>query len=317
MPTPTARALSIQEQYALERIAQGTSDTAQALWAQSVSGETVDEGRLKAEYALLIGGAMKAAADVRAAYLQSFARANNAQPFTIPGRVRTPQFVDVLQPGVNPEGAINNVVTLRNKWAEEMVEARQALADAFDTSNVMAGKRLAQLAESTTTAAADYVTREVLGPDRRIAALRRVVHPGACERCVAVARVLVFKRRAQLRHDQCRCSFEPVFVNDADYQDRLNRYRANAGTVAGSGPGGSRWARDTRNRGRRQLEAANARENNAFLQASWESLLKSEELRLKELVKTVNSNSYRDWAVMTSVNQTKTGSGSLPVITRR
>lgn len=336
MPTDAGRALSLQEQRALELIAQGVADSASTMFAVAAAQGVIDDEGIKKQYALLIAGAMRAAAQTRVAYLQAFASANGEQPFRIPSRVQNPTPSDVLMPGVNPEGAVNNVVILRSKWAEEMREAQKALSESFDTGEIasravdrltpeqidfqatqMAAKRLGSLAESTMMSTTDFVDREVLGPDQRIAALRRVVHPGACDRCTTVAGVLVFKRRAQLRHDQCRCSFEPVFVNDPQYRERLLKYRKNAGTRASSGPGGTAWARGVRSRGRAQLAAADRRLNSEIVQDYWAQLLKSEQQRLGSMVKTINSNTYKDWAVMTSVKQAEIGRGLLPVITRK
>jgi hypothetical protein len=335
MPTATGRALSIQEQFALEKIAQGVNDAAVQLFLDEARSGEINEEQLKKRYALLISGALAATAATRIAYLQQFARSQGEKPFSIPNRAANPMPVDVLQPGVNPEGAVNNVIMLRSKWAQELQDAQKAFAESFQTemrstdiasrlgpeqvkfqADQMAAKRLGSLAEATSTSAADFVDTAVLGPDQRVAALRRVVHPGACDRCVTVAGVLVFKRNAKLRHDQCRCSFEPVFVNDSQYLDRLNKYRMNAGTRATSGPGGTAWARGVRSRGRAQLRAANFRENSEVIQTYWRALLESEQKRVSSMVKTIDSNTYKNWAVMTGLLK-DAGGTRLPVITRR
>lgn len=334
--------MSYQEQRALEEVAGVTSATASALLMRAAQNGEIDEDRLKAEYSLLIAGAMRATAQIRAAYLQSFARAAREQPFTIPQRVLAPLPEDVLLPGVNPAGAVNNVIVKRSTWMKEMQSTESSMREAIQEGvarsataldsparraaleadlrarvDQMAASRLGSLAESTMMSTADFVQREVLGPDQRIVALRRVTHPSACDRCTQVAKILVFKRSPSLRHDQCRCSFEPVFRSDPEYQKRLALYRRNSVHREISGPGGARYARDVRYRGRRQLERARLIQDSETYQASWSQLLSDEQKRLSDLVKTIPSNSFKNWAVMVSANQAEAGGGLLPVLTRR
>lgn len=343
MPTAQARALSIQEQQALELIAQSVSAQATALYEESANGG-MSEAALMAAYALLIGGAVKATAQARVAYLQGFAAANGKPAFKIPRIALNPRVDDFLVDGVRPEGAIRHVQALNRKWESELDRQRQSLlkrmaendggdefapmsdAEVRRRAAAMAGNKLGTLAESTVTSAADFVTRSVLDPDKRIAALRRVIHPGACDRCQRVAAVLVFKAKPRLRHDQCRCSFEPVYTDDPEYQNRLMRYRMNAAAVAGGrvpgmdGPFGvysARWARDTRARGRRQLRDADARENSLGLRKAWDEFLQDEENRVNNLVRTIKSNTFREWDVMVDVTESLAGGAGFPAITRR
>lgn len=314
MTTAEARAYSIQEQLLLERIAAATAASVTALFNRSVRDGTLDEQALYYEYGLILSGAMLAASQVKVAYLQSFAAASNKAPFVVPSKALTPVAADVLAPDLSFEGAVDRAIGLRKKYLNDLLsnkitdavtDAQRRFADVQSAD--MAAKRLGSLAESTVMSAADFVQNEVLGPDRRISALRRVVHPGACDRCVTVAQVLVFKRRAALRHDNCRCSFEPVFNDDPAYRLRLAKYVENS----------TARYRGQRFRGRQQIADAALREESFVIQNSWNELLKYEQQRLAGVVKTVKSNSYKDWAVMVSANQAGIGGGLLPVITRR
>lgn len=342
MPTAQSRALSIQEQQALELIAANVSERASAFYAQA-SARGLSEEEMAAEYLLLVVGAMAATAAARTAYLQAFAAANNQPAFKVPNRVLNPQPEFVLQDNVNPAGAIRNVLSLNDKWEKELMDQREALlkrmkeTESADFSamsegevraraRAMAAGRLGSLAESTVTSTADFVTRELLIPNKKVGALRRVVHPGACDRCTTVAGVLVFKTRPALRHDQCRCSFEPVYVDDPQYQERLFKYQLNVAAAPGAripgmtsefGRYSAAGARGTRARGRRQLAEASRRENSAGLRDAWNEFLNEEERRVNNLVKVVKSNTFKDWDVMVGVDEKATGGTRLPVITRR
>lgn len=340
MPTAEARAYSLQEQRALEEIAIATSAAISALFERSIRDGKVDEETLRFEYGLIMTGAMTAAAQTKTAYLQSFAQAAGKDPFNIPARLLRPTAADVLVPDATFDGAVGRATGLRDKWMDDLrrqqLDLMKSVSDQLtDTlpdvaeravqrqATRMAATRLGSLAESTVMSTADFVQREVLGPDRRIAALRRVVHPGACDRCVTVAKVLVFKRDPALRHDQCRCSFEPVFNDDPAYRERIALYTRNSLARPGSryedglGTRSTRGARFARYRGRRQLAAARMREESFTIQDSWNKLLMTEQQRLAQMVKTIPSNSYKDWAVMVSANQAEVGGGLLPVITRK
>lgn len=362
MPTPQARALSLQEQQALEAIAMQVSAQAESMYFQAQE-QNVPEDQLMSMYMLLILGGMRATAQTRVAYLQAFAAANQKDAFTLPARILEPRPEDVLVPGVQPEGAIRHVNALSERWFNDMNQQRmeaekrqQAKVDkaqaeidreraALDQRRrqveemdfgpeseqdvrrkawLMAGNKLGQLAESTVTSTADYVTRSVLDPDKRVGALRRVVHPGACDRCTTVAGVLVYKMKPRLRHDQCRCSFEPVYTDDPQYLDRIFK----AKMLTGAAPGGqypgsdspfarysARAAREARSRGRRQLDAARAREDSEGLRQYWDEFLQQEEKRLDNMVKTLKSNTFRDTDILVAV---KPGSGEkgFPLVTR-
>jgi hypothetical protein len=344
MPTPMGRALSIQEQQALELIAANVSTTAEAMWLQASAQGPVDEQQMQAAYLELITGAMTAVAGARVAYLQAFAQAEGKTPFTVPAGALAPKPEDVLVPGVRPEGAVTHVAALQRKWTADLLDeaapklkaavaegvqdaveatARGTVDTAAEAASrarlerelqarvaQMGAARFGQLAESTVTSTADYVTRAILNPDKRVAALRRVVHPGACDRCTTVAGVLVFKRKPRLRHDQCRCSYEPVYLDDPEYQDRLNVYRMNMATTGG------KYARDTRSRGRAQMAASEYRVNSQATRDAWERLLQAEEQRATNLVKTIKSNTFKDWEVMVAAGPATPGSKALPVITR-
>jgi hypothetical protein len=343
MPTPQARALSIQEQQALELIAGSVSAQATALYLESKRSKK-SEAALMAGYSLLIAGAVKATAQTRVAYLQGFAAANGKPAFNVPRIALNPRVDDFLVDGVRPEGAVRHVQALNRKWESELDRQRQSLlkrmnevddefsplsdAEVRRRAAAMAGNKLGTLAESTVTSAADFVTRSVLDPDRRVAALRRVIHPGACDRCQRVASVLVFKVKPRLRHDQCRCSFEPVYTDDPDYLDRLMRYRTNAAATSGSRylnrdgsfsdmRMSSRAARETRYRGRQQLAAADARESSLGLRKAWDEFLQDEENRANNLVRAIKSNTFRDWDVMVDVTESLAGGAGFTAITRR
>jgi hypothetical protein len=187
------------------------------------------------------------------------------------------------------------------------MEEAQALSAAL--------QEISDATEATVMATSDWVDSMVLGPSKHIAALRRVAHPGACERCMRASGVLIFKSSPRPRHPQCRCSFEPVDVNDGEYKARLAKYERNSRTTASSGPGGTAWARGTRSRGRRQMEDARRREEH--YQEVWAAFLRDEQTRLADLVTAIPSNTYKSWAIMTSANIAETVSNPLPVITRK
>jgi len=348
MPSAESRALSIQSQFAVELIARQVASLTGGMLAQiGPDASPAEVDRVASQYEVLILGAMAAVAQSRVGYMQGFAAANKESPFVIPAGVANPRPEAVLQSGLSPKGAVYSAVGRMNEWqaqqdaARELEAAKQARIAAEEAAanakarfeqqaaKVASGRTdipvrvparppaqmgaalLSQYAESTVMSTSDYVDRAVMRPDGRVVALRRVTHPGACDRCTAVARVLVYKFHPSLRHDNCRCSFEPVFRNDPAYQAKLEKYRANAGHV-----GAGRYSRDTRNRGRRQLAEAADREKSSFYQYEWEAFLKDEQTRLSQLVKTVPSTTFRDWAVMTSANQSQGFSGMLPLITR-
>jgi hypothetical protein len=341
MPTAQARALSLMEQQALELISLQVSSAAQNMFLQASNGQ-VSEEELSKSYAALIAGGMIAVAGARVSYLQGFAKANGEKPFKIPSGVLRPSPADVLVSGIDPAETIPYVTGLQRKYAGELFDQRDAmlqrqlreavaegveLADkSYDAlsdaeirrrANIMAGNRLGSLAESTVTSTADYVTRSVLAPDKRVGALRRVVHPGACDRCQKVAQVMTFVYKPRLRHDQCRCSFEPVYVSDPQYQGRLAQYRDTAaGRTPGPFRGGRRTARDARSRGRRQLAAAQAREDSQGLRDLWDDFLQGEESRSNNLVKTIKSNTFKDWDVMVAASSSKIAGDVFPVLTR-
>lgn len=349
MPTAEARALSLQEQQSLELIAAQVSATAEQMYAQGTANG-VSEDELSAMYLALITGAVSVVTSQRAAYLRAFARAQGEAAPPVPSNLARAALDGALAPGVRVEGAVTHVAGLQRKWTADMVAkleqdlaaarekaaekltraAAEGVQDAVENAvenavdefkpmsmaevqrraQLMAAGRLSQLAESTVMSASDYATREILARDKKVAALRRVVHPGACERCTRVAGVLVFKQAPRLRHDQCRCSFEPVYVNDPQYQDRLLKYQMNVSATGGA------YARNVRYRGRQQLAAADIRENSPSVRAAWERFLQDEEKRANNLVKTIKSNTFRDWDVMTAVTDSSGGAG-FPLVTRR
>lgn len=326
MPTPTGRALSIQQQYALELIAsQAAYAAGEMLLRASTSVDRQEAEGLAAQYAALLSGAMIAVAATRAGYLQRFMAAEGAAELDISAQVLRPTVQDVLVGGESPlppprgVGAaltepVQPVLRVPSQqgamWAALARLEKDIAADKPDALP-MAVSRLADWTESTAMAAADYVDAMVLGPNRQIAALRRVAHPRACERCFVVSGVLVFKTRPRLRHPQCRCSFEPVLLDDPEYKARLARYQRNV-DFAEPGP----YGRDRRSRGRRQQAAAEARQGE-FVQQSWTDFLADEQARLAKLVTAIPSDQYRNWAVMTAAKTTQNVGGDfLPVITR-
>jgi hypothetical protein len=348
MPTAESRALSIQSQFAVELMAQQIAKlSGQMMLGLGPNASKADIDRVATQYELLVLGAMSAAAQTRVGYLQSFAQANGEKPFKVPPGLLNPRPDDVLMSGLSPKGAVYSAVGRMDEWERaqeaqrELAVARQAKAAADEAAAAaranfeeqaarmarsrtdiplrvpprppaqMAADLMSSYAESTVMSASDYVDRSVMRPDGRVVALRRVTHPGACDRCTTVAQILIYKFHPALRHDNCRCSFEPVFRTDPDYQAKLAKYRDNAGHV-----GVGRYSADTRSRGRSQLAEAADREKSSFYQYEWEAFLKDEQVRLAQLVKTVKSNTFRDWAVMTSANQAKGFAGMLPVITR-
>lgn len=340
MPTAQARALSLMEQQALELISLQVSSAAQNMFIQASNGK-VSEEELSKSYAALIAGGMIAVAGARVSYLQGFAKANGERPFDIPSGVLRPSPADVLVSGIDPAETIPYVSGLQRKWAGELTSQRDSMLkklqesvadgvesanDSYDAlsdaeirrrANIMAGNRLGSLAESTVTSTADFVTRSVLLPNKKVGALRRVVHPGACERCQAVAQVMTFVFKPRLRHDQCRCSFEPVYVTDPQYQGRLAQYRDTAaGRTPGPLQGGRRTARDARSRGRRQLAAAQSREDSEGLRSLWDEFLQNEDRRSNNLVKSIKSNTFKDWDVMVAASSSKIAGDVFPVLTR-
>lgn len=330
MPTDTGRALSLQQQMALEAMAAAAAGAAVVLLRQMTKSVDQQEAdRLAAQYEVLLAGAMVAAAKTRVGYLQAYAAAEGIPAFEVPDWVLRPSVQDVLVGGSGKLPPPVGIVPTETPPAQIPVRApsaqggmRAALAELardIERADAMsvAEFKLADATEATVMATTDWVDAAVIGPARTIAAMRRVAHPGACERCLRVSGVLVFKSSPRPRHPQCRCSFEPVRVDDPDYQSRLRQYQRNANTYASSGPGGTAWARQTRTRGRRQTEAATYRETAPEFQAAWTSFLKDEQVRLSGLVKTIPSDTYRNWAIMTSANMAETAGGDLlPVITR-
>ena len=322
MASPEARALSIQAQYALELLAEQVGNAAAYLMASAVDFEPASVERMARQYEALIAGAVVAVAGIRAGYLQAFAEMSGQPAVTIPASVARPDLTKVLVGGQSPTGAVYSTIAQLNKWIEEQQQVlidqgEDIAADVVDRvmqqrdPQVMATQVLRDYAESTLMAASDYIDGEVLGPIRRVVALRRVAHPKACERCIAVSGVLVFKERPALRHPQCRCSFEPVYINDTEYQKKLANYRANAESRS---PG--RIGSDARRRGREQLRQARFQEESEWLQSEWRDFLTEEQVRLSEMVKAVKSDTYTRWAVMTSADITGVGGDLLPVITR-
>lgn len=331
MPTDVGRALSIQQQYALELIASSAGAAAAQLMLQSARNlDSADTDALARQYATLLTGAMMAVAATRVGYLQRYAVAEGLTEFDVPMTVLRPTVQDVLVGGNSspiplPRGVGASEppleqTALRAPSDQGAVRAALARLEA-DLSRGepdalgIASRALADYTDSTVTAVPDYVDEMLLGPRKEVAALRRVAHPGACFRCIACSGVLVFKTSPRHRHPQCRCSFEPVAFNDPEYQGRLARYNRNATQTSSNGPGGSAWARDTRYRGRQQLAEAELRRTE-IAQDRWELFLKDEQVRLSKLVQTIPSDQYRNWAIMTAVKQTEVGGNPLPTITR-
>lgn len=330
MPTTEGRALSIQQQYALELISAQAAAMAGALLIDTSRAVSAQEAeQLAGEYETLLLGAMLAVAATRAGYLQEFARAEGMPEFDVPARVLAPTVFDVLVGGdspIPPARGVGSDIEVARQVAQRAPSAQGAMWAALtglkqdlDREKPDAVPRaravVEEATESLVVATSDWVDAMTLGPSRTIAALRRVVHPTACDRCRKVAGVLVFKTAPRLRHPRCRCSYEPVFVNDPEYRARLARYERNQQATAG-GAGGSAWARDTRYRGRQQAERARFREEDEFTQDVWAQFLRDEQTRLARLVTEKPSNTYRDWAVMTSANQATVGGDLLPIITR-
>ncbi len=320
MVSPAGRASTFQEQLALELIAARTAQLARGLFLDSGKVDEAGAKRLADKYSMLVVGGVLTAAAIRTGYLQRFASENNQRPFVIPQGVLQPSVEDALVPGLRPEGAVYAALRHLDKFLED----QSFLGDPVES----AARILGEYAESTVTAAPDWVDDQVLGPDRRVVALRRVTHPSACDRCVAVADVLVFKSNPRLRHEACRCSFEPVFFDDPAYRRRLAKYEENAAKLPGSPHVyrdgtrsefgmSARFARDVRARGRRQLADARFREQSVFYEEQWGRVLRDEQQRLSSLVKAVPSTTYRNWAVMTSANIADKGSGLLPVLSRK
>jgi hypothetical protein len=326
MPTDVGRALSLQQQYALELIAAQAGAMAAAI--MQAASESVDDQQAKTmadQYAALLAGAMLATAATRVGYLQGFAAVEGQEMFDIPEQVLRPTVQDVLVGGRTeippPRGvgaAIPQVAQTPLRVPSQQGAMWAALADL--DRNVQRGtpgalraaqKQLADHTESTVTATADYVDAMVLGPHGRTAALRRVAHPTACDRCLRCAGVLVFKSTPRPRHPQCRCSFEPVFVDDPEYKARLARYQRNVDETR-PGP----YGRDRRSRGRAQQEASEFRVTSLFYEEEWTDFLKDEQQRLASIVTTIPSDQYRGWAILTSAKQAEHSSDMLPVITR-
>lgn len=330
MPSAETRALSIQAQMALELLAAKVGDIAARMMAAQVGFDERQVKELADRYEVLIAGAVAAAAGIRAGYIDSVAQLAGER-IAIPwDQLARPDLSQVLARGDSPRGAVFSAVTHLRDWVEQDAQkAAEAAGEALTAAReqatteqaaavleerspeVKAEALLREYADSTVMAASDYADRVVMLPARNIVALRRVAHPRACDRCLVVSKVLVFKENPALRHPQCKCSFEPVFINDADYQGRLDKYRANAGFR-----GGGDYGRDRRSRGRTQLSDASWRENSEFLQRAWREYLTEEQTRLASMVKSVKSNTFRDWAVMVSANVSEAGGDFLPVITR-
>jgi len=326
MPSDVGRALSIQQQYALELVAAQAGDLAAALLeSMSTAVDRQEADRLGAQYAVLLAGAMMAVAQTRVGYLQAFAVAEGQPLFDVPAAVLRPTVDDVLLGGASPglpaprgvlppsappvQTALRAPSSQGAMWAALTGLSRDLEAGRPDAL-MLAGQAVRESTESTVIAASDFVDGNLLGPTRSIVAMRRVIHPGACERCQRVAGVLVFKSWPRLRHPQCRCSFEPVYASDPEYQGRLARYQRNAEY---NRPGA--YGRDRRYRGRQQLARAEQREGE-FFQDTWREFLQEEQTRLAAVVKTKPSNTFRDWAVMVSATQAESGGNLLPVITR-
>ena len=330
MPTDVGRALSIQQQYALELIAGQAAAMAGALLISTSQAVSRQEAEQAAdEYEALLLGAMLAVAATRVGYLQAFTAAEGAPELDIPPRVLAPTVFDVLVGGdspIPPPRGVGADIQVAQQVAQRapssqgamwaaLTELKRDLDKGVPDAVPRAQARIGEATESIALGTSDWVDAMVLGPNRTIAALRRVAHPDACDRCMKVARVLVFKTAPRLRHPRCRCSYEPVLVNDPEYLARLARYERNMQATAG-GAGGSAWARDTRYRGRQQMERATFRTEDEFTQDVWSQFLRDEQTRLARLVQANPSDTYRNWAVMTSANQTTVGGDLLPIITR-
>lgn len=328
MPTDLTRAMSLQQQLALEIIADQSAQMAASLF-DGFDSEVITETEVNAmasAYGTLLLGAMLAVASTRLGYLQEVTEAEGQVAFEVPDNVLQPTVRDVLVGPNAPELPVSRGVgaglpsmhqfAAREPSPEGGMWAALARLEKNLRLNepdalVVARNDLIEYTESTAHATADWVDRMVLNPDRRVSALRRVAHPTACDRCLKVSGALVFKERPRLRHPQCKCSFEPVFLTDEDYMVRLAKYRAN---VEDTTPG--RRGADRRERGRQQEQDAKFREESVFLEDAWRDFLRAEQKRIADVVQTVPSTQYRDWAVMTSVKITEADSDSLPVLTR-
>lgn len=303
MPTVEGRALSLQAQYAQERVIDDTVRAVEALMSAARPGMSRPErDAFAGRYAALVLAAMASVAAIRVGYVSRFAQVEGHPALRIPVGVTAPRAVDVLMPGKQHEqAAYAALARLDRHDARTQAGIRSASVDGGALAVV------SDHAAASALASADFVDREVLGPVRTVVAFRRVVHPTACQRCRDVAGVLVFKAQPKPRHPQCRCSLEPVYATDADYQARLALYQRNVE---------SRHA-DARRRGRRQQEAAQLRETSAWRQQEWSRFMRDEQQALADMVRAIPSDTYRGWAILVSANLAESGSGLLPVIERR
>lgn len=318
MPTPEGRALSFQAQAATELLSERVGDIAASMLAAQVDYDPEKIRELADQYALLLSGAMLAVAAIRTGYLQAFSLAEGEPRIPIPASAAHPSIADVLVGQRNPQSAMYAAAANMRMWLdmqaqaiEDGIEDTAAYLGQQGPPNKVAGELLREYTESTLLSTSDFVDRTVLGPVRTVAALRRVAHPNACERCVRVSGVLVFKKNPSPRHPQCRCSFEPVYITDPAYTARLAQYTKNT-TYRGAGG----YPAATRRRGQQQLSAAQSRVNDEVLQGAWREYLKEEQVRLAARVKTIKSNTYQNWAVMVAVTQSEVGGDMLPVLTR-
>ena len=318
MPSNEARALSLQAQYAGEVVLDNTARAVEALFAaRATPGMTEPAKReFAALYVGIVLAGMHALSRVRAGYLAAFARAEGQPALTIPNGVWAPTFADVLTERANTEAAAFASLARLDQLtqqAQRAVESAEVRIPINLRERAVAASAVArEHAEGATLAAGDFADRAVLGPARTVVAFRRVIHPTACDRCRAVAGVLVFKDKPQPRHQQCRCSVEPVYITDADYQSKLARYRGNV-----EARGADYNAADTRRRGRSQLAEHELRQG-LYQQQTWAQFMRDEQARLAKLVQTIPSNTYREWALMTNVRIAESGAeGLLPVISRK
>lgn len=317
MPSAEGRALSLQAQHAQEIIVDNTVRAVEAMFTEYARPNMTEPQKREFAglYVALVLAGTRAVAGVRAAYLSAYARAEG-QALTIPAGASTPALADVLTEQARTEAAayasLARLDQLAAKAASEYlsvtVPATSVRPRIPQPRPVDAATVAVDHAAAAALAGADYVDTRVLGRVRNVVAFRRVVHPTACVRCRAVAGVLVFAHKPRPRHPQCRCSFEPVFIGDADYQARLARYRANVE---------SRYS-EARSRGRAQEAAARQRETSAYQREVWAQFMADEQQRLATIVKTIPSTTYRNWAVLVSANITESGArGLLPVIERK
>lgn len=219
MPSDTGRALSIQQQYALELISEQAGLMAAALvLAASQSTTRAEADAMAAQYEVLLLGAMMAVASTRVGYLQAYASAEGVAAFDIPTQVLRPTVQDVLVGGagspipqargvgavvdVMPQTALRAPSSQGAMWAA-LTNLKHDLEAGRPDALTVAQSLLTESTESAAMSTADWVDAMVLGPDRRTVALRRVAHPGACQRCVRVSGALVFKSSPRLRHPQC------------------------------------------------------------------------------------------------------------------